>query len=283
MGQDCVVARKSLQDRHGIAQSSEELRNKDSFVGQFAEPGAERQQVSREIAAVHAGDVEREEWLERARLIPVVEVAAMPFESLHRGESGLRAANQAAGGEIAEVAGGKIREQGQPDVGGRRAGGDDGVGRFLKVVRRQPVFFFGNEGFKVVPGLARNESKEGRLFVGQRRSGRFDGLADPPRNPRSGEPGAKNWQRQGQLVQVGEHEEDGRPQRDERRDPHRGIEAGEIGAGVSFGITRGLPFEESLASHQQAQQRSANGVEADKCVVGQKGEGEKNLAELPST
>ena len=41
--------------------------------------------MSREIAAVHAGNIKRREGSQRSRVIPIVEMPAMPFEALHRG------------------------------------------------------------------------------------------------------------------------------------------------------------------------------------------------------
>ena len=51
--------------------------------GAFAGIG-ERQQMAREIAAVDGRDVERLEWLQRLRVVPVIEVAAVPLEAMHR-------------------------------------------------------------------------------------------------------------------------------------------------------------------------------------------------------
>ena len=49
-----------------------------------------------QVAAVHAGNVEWLERFERPGFIPIIKMTAMPFESQHRGERGLRAFNQAA-------------------------------------------------------------------------------------------------------------------------------------------------------------------------------------------
>ena len=90
-----IFAGQVSENPHRVAQTGENLRREDLFVGQFPQPGAERQQMSREVAAVHAGNIEREQRLERAGVIPIVEMAAMPFEALHRGEGVLRAPDQA--------------------------------------------------------------------------------------------------------------------------------------------------------------------------------------------
>ena len=64
--------------------------------------------MSRQVAAVHAGNIEGEQWFERSRLIPIIEMPAMPFEPLHGGERGLRALNQAVERKIAQIARGQI-------------------------------------------------------------------------------------------------------------------------------------------------------------------------------
>ena len=71
-------------------------------------------------------------------------------------------------------------------------------------------------------------------------------------------------------------------QRDTRRNPHGGIKVGEVGARGPLRITRRLPFEEAFAGYQQPHQRPADGIDADEGVISQKGQGEKNLTELPS-
>ena len=72
--------------------------------------------MARKIATVHTGNVEREEWFERSRFIPIVEMAKMPVESLHGGEGALRALYKAAQGKIPKIAGRQIGEQRQTHV-----------------------------------------------------------------------------------------------------------------------------------------------------------------------
>jgi len=81
-----------------------------------------------EVAAVHAGNIEGQQWFERAGFIPVIKMAAMPFEPLHGGESGLRPFNQTDQRKITEIARGQIGEQRQAEVRGRGAPGDRRAG-----------------------------------------------------------------------------------------------------------------------------------------------------------
>jgi hypothetical protein len=70
--------------------------------------------MSRQIAAVHAGNIERAKRLERAGFIPIVEVPAIPLESLHRGEGVLRASNQAARRKIAQIPAARLASSARP-------------------------------------------------------------------------------------------------------------------------------------------------------------------------
>ena len=46
-----------------VAQTGENLRIENFLIGQFPQPAGQRQQMSGEIAAVHTGNIEREERL----------------------------------------------------------------------------------------------------------------------------------------------------------------------------------------------------------------------------
>ena len=158
--QRSIFAGQLSENPHRVAQTGKNLRREDSFIGLFPQSGAERQQMSRKVAAVHTGNIERKERSQRARVIPVVEMPAMPFESLHGGEGVLRASNQAAHRKIPKIPGGQIGEQRQAHVRGRGARGDRRGGNFLKIVRRQPVLLRGDKGFEKMPRLAGGASAE---------------------------------------------------------------------------------------------------------------------------
>jgi hypothetical protein len=230
------------QHRGGVAQSGEDRGHEEEASRKLAETRAQRQEVAREIAAVHARDVARKQRLERARVIPIIEMPAVPFEALHRGEGILGPLDQQADREIAEVAGGEVREQRQPHVGGRRARGHDRTGHFLEVVGGQPVFLGRDEGFKEPPGLAGGLAEEGQLFRLQPGDRRLDGLADPPGDPRCNAPQGEDRRCQRQRPGLHHRQVAPAPQRDGRGDPHGPVEPGEVGARGAFGITGGLPF-----------------------------------------
>ena len=108
-------------DAQGVAQTRKHAGGENRCIGFFAQARAEGEQVSGEVAAVHARHIMREEWLERAGIIPIVEVSAMPFELMHRGQGVLRAFYQTSDRQEAEIAGGQIGQQRQAHIGGRGA------------------------------------------------------------------------------------------------------------------------------------------------------------------
>ena len=85
-----------MHQRERVAQTGEDLRIENFFLGQLAQSAGQREQMPGEIAAIHTGDVERDERSQGARLIPVVEMPAMPFQPVQRIDGRLRALEQAA-------------------------------------------------------------------------------------------------------------------------------------------------------------------------------------------
>ena len=87
----CVFAAQPAHNFQGVAQSGKNLRVENFRICQFPQPGAEREQVPGKVAAVDAGYIKRQERLERARVVPIIEMPAMPLQALHRGEGCVRA------------------------------------------------------------------------------------------------------------------------------------------------------------------------------------------------
>ncbi len=143
----------------------------DGLIDHREQTRAERKQVAGQVSAIHGGDVERLQRLEGLRVVPVEEMSAMPFQPV-QGVKGLAGAvGKLAGRDVAEIVGRQIRQQGEPDIGGRGAMRDARDGLFLIVVGRQPVVFGAGEGLKEVPGLASQLAQEDVLFRRQMRRG----------------------------------------------------------------------------------------------------------------
>ena len=108
-------------------------------LGQLQQAPAEHQQMAGEVAAVDRRDVQRQQRLERARVVPVVEVAAVALHPASVPNVLLRAVEQAGRGAVAEIVGGQVRQQRHADVGRAGARAIDRGGMLLEIVRRQPV------------------------------------------------------------------------------------------------------------------------------------------------
>ena len=106
-----------------------------------------------EITAIHRRNIERDQWFQRLRVVPVVEVSLVPFQGFHSPERVRRTFDEVSGRKIAEVVGGQIRQQGQSHVGGRGAMRNDGNGMLLIIIRRQPMVSRSNECLKESPGF----------------------------------------------------------------------------------------------------------------------------------
>ena len=191
-----ILAGQTPENSHGVAQAGKNQRREKFFISQFPEAGAERQQMSRKVAAVHARHIKRLEWLEGTSFIPIEEVPAIPVQSLHGGQGILGALNQGAHRKIPHIPGAQIGQQRQAHIrgGGPRSGHRGG--NFLKIVRRQPILPRGDKGFKEMPRLAGGASQKHHLLRSQIGCRAFYGLADAPGDPWRGEPQANRGQRQ---------------------------------------------------------------------------------------
>ena len=98
--------------REGVGHSRKKARARDLFVGEGEKSLPQGQEVSGQVAAVHAGDIVRPQRLERLRVVPVVEMAAMALQGFH-GVHGIgRAFDQSTGRDETEVVGGQVGKQG---------------------------------------------------------------------------------------------------------------------------------------------------------------------------
>jgi hypothetical protein len=96
----------------------------------------ERDQMTRQVAAVDRGDVVGVQHLSVDGAVPVVEVAAEALEPLHRIERRLEPLDGLDAAGPAEVARAHGREQVEPDVRRRRTVCDHGLRVVLDVVGR---------------------------------------------------------------------------------------------------------------------------------------------------
>src|SRR3990170_6391354 len=147
--------------------------------------------MSSKIPTVHRRNVGGEQWFQRLRVVPVVEVAPVPFQSFHCVECIRRAFDELSCRNVAKVVSGQICEQGKSHVSRRRAMCDPGNGMLLIVIRRQPMIFRACERFEERPGLSGNLTEKAGLFVRQLCYTASERPADPPDDGRGGKPDAK--------------------------------------------------------------------------------------------
>ena len=234
LGQPGVLSNQVHEDLQRVAQTSEDLWINQLLVGLFPQAGTERQQMARKVATVHRRYIKRQERLERAGLIPVIEVAAIPFEALHRGEAFLRASKHAPDRKISEIPGRKVGQQRKPKVCGGGARSDDGRGDLLEIIRRQPVLPRVDERLEKEPGLASCASEKAQLFGGQIRRCGFNGLADPPCDPGRRQPEGEEREGHGELRGRQRNQQESADQANDRCDEHCRVKSGKICARFAF-------------------------------------------------
>ncbi len=118
---------------------------------------AERDQMPREIAAIHGGDVFRLKRAKIACVVPIEEMAAEALQLLHCREGRFEALHRTLRSKPAEIARRDNGQQIKAHIGRRGAVGDDRPGIFLEIVRRQHVVFRGDEFFEEAPGAPRDQ------------------------------------------------------------------------------------------------------------------------------
>ena len=189
-----------------------------------ASPARRVSRLTRQIAAVDRRNVSGRQRRQRARVVPVEKMAAMPLQRLHRAQRIGRAGEKLPGRLIAEVVRRQIGEQRKPHVGRRRAMRDDDAAFLLHVVRRQPVVFRIDVGLEKSPRLAREPAQKLRLTERQILAARRKRPADPPRQRGRHQPQQQNRRGNPQRRDVHCRHHRPRQHRDRRRDPHRLID-----------------------------------------------------------
>ena len=128
-------------------------------VGLVCQAGArtaDRQQVTRQVAAVNGGHIGGLQYLQRFSLVPVVQMPVVFGHALYRAKCCLQAVNHVCSADPAKLARAGYRQQIQTNVGGRCAVRQRGLGVHLQVVGRQVVVLWGDAVFKKAPGVLCN-------------------------------------------------------------------------------------------------------------------------------
>ena len=248
------------------------------LVDHLAAGVGEREQVAGEVAAVDGRHVRGLEPVQVARVVPVVEVTAEPFEAGDRGERRLQALHHVEGPDPAEIPSRHRREEVQPDVRRRGAMRDDRSGIVLEVVGRQRMVVRTDERLEVAPCPASGQADRldvcGRELLGRGLGGR---QADP-----SGDEGREQPQddeRRGDQARTRLHGEDGHHRDGGDRDAarHLPVEPGQLEVEAGAGLRRGGPFEEVPPGDVHPCEGPEDGVEHEPCLVGEERQAEAHV------
>src|SRR5271168_592335 len=119
-----------------ITYTGEGTRRGERFLNDFAAAVAQNEQIGSEVAAVHAGDILGIERDQAARVVPIVKMAAVQLQLAHGLQRRFQAVSCFLRAEPSHVSRGERREQIKTNIGGRSSMSYDGLGIFLKIIRR---------------------------------------------------------------------------------------------------------------------------------------------------
>ncbi len=264
------------QDCDRVEQSGASPLRDDRGINQFFDSAAQDQQMAGEIPAVHTGDIKRRERLERARVIPVVEMPAIAFQLSHCRQRLIGALQELAGGDVTKIVRRKIGQQRDADVRGTGARRDDRGGMFLEIIGREPVLFGVAEHFEIAPGAAGKLFQEEPLLRPQ--PGLPDGErpAEPPGDGRRNEPQSHERRNKREITAaIDRHDDEGHHRR-RRSKPHCPQEIEEAVVGVALGVAGGLPFKQFPPRPENADERANDCVEAHIGVVREKNQSQQD-------
>ena len=229
---------------------------------QLPQPDGERDERAREIPAVDRRDVARRQRRERPRVVPVQQMAFDPLESFDRGECRVNPIDQRIGVDEPEVVRRERREEAHADIGGRRPVCDVQFGRDLDAVGREAVILASGERLEVPPRFQRDRGQI--LAVGQGEDGAasWNGSAQRERDQRCGRPQGQNGHRDAQRARMRGDDDHEAADRDRRACHHAGEEGPRPWPSAPRSV-RGcrLPFQQTMPSDTQANERNADCVE----------------------
>ncbi len=212
-----------------------------------------------QVAAVHGGNEPGPKRFERARVIPVEQVAVRSRKLRHGGQSSQGLLGKFRDGQKSEFASHLAGVQKKAQVGGRNARRDGGR-FFLHIVRNQPVVLLGAELGEVSPGAERGAAKKQLVLVGSFVAHRARRQVQPHRNPFAATPEQQDGQRGEKSAAAGEEHQDAQCQRQRRHPVEIDVDRSAL-VGAQFGFRRGFPFEQPPPRHQPPDQGSHHGIE----------------------
>jgi len=226
-----------------IAEPVKQSRPQDLVIGKREQTRPQCQQMAREVPAVHRRNVERWQRFQRLRVVPVVEVASMPFQGVHRAEGIRRALDKLSGRNVAEVVRGQIGEERKSHVGRRRAMPDRSNGMLLIAIRWQPMIFRADECLEECPGPPGKLPEKDGLVSGQPCSVASERPADPPGDSGGGKPEAQYGPSHCERDRPRKCQRDHRGSGENGGDPHRPTGGREVCAVRAIRVARRTPLQ----------------------------------------
>ena len=231
-------------------------------LGALEERHAQDEQVAGEVAGVDGRDIHRPQWLERVDRVPVVEMAAEPLQSGHRGHRRRDAVLEALDRRVAEVVAVHVGEELQADVRWRGAPRDDPAGILLEVVGREVVAVGDHERVEEPPGLA-GDAAQREAVIGRERLGHLLRRRNrhPPREERTRHPDRHERDEDDQARRSSERGDRDDGDRRKRRRTHRAEERAGRRARALLGVGGGLPLEQVLVGDIHAVERAGDRID----------------------
>ena len=276
--------RRLTHEQDGVLDSGEGFVIEQRALERPATGIAENEELTRQIPAVHRGDVAGLQRTKVGRLIPVVEVTPEALEPAHRRECRLHPVDGLQHPEPAEITGGDCRPEVESDVGRRRTVGENGRRVLLEVVRRQVRFAGTDERLEEPPRAACGRAEEPRIRRRQPLR-RVDarGPADPSRDERR--EGPQQEERHGDRPGAWPNENDQQPGHDgqDQRPTHPSIGAGQGEGQSRFGVRGRHPFEQPSMGPVHADQRPSDRIAHEPGLVRHERDPERNLGGRPTS
>ena len=166
---------------------------------------------------------------------------------------------------------------------------DAGNRTFLAIVRRKPLVVRTDESLEERPSSARQLAEEECLIQRQSRFAASERPADPPRDTRREEPKEENRRGIRQCPRNGYRQQDCRRRGDHRGYPHRFDRhrkfraAASVIEALAIGFVGGgrIPFEKVSMRNEHPPRGARDRIEVDRRLVGEEGEGQRRLRDVP--
>ena len=153
------------QDIERVDEPLPARRPDDGRLDELAASLLHGQQARSEVPAVHRGDVAGRQRREIARVVPVVEVAAVAFHPLERLERVPQAQDDGQQTRMAEIVGRQRGQLQEADVGRGGSPRDLAPRLFLEVIGWEPLVVRPDERVEEEPGATREQTEAARIAV----------------------------------------------------------------------------------------------------------------------